>query len=316
MKKALTLLLLISLTTFHSFAQKIDNDSINQVEEIQKIIERDKQIVYQTGKLDLNSEVQLTVPKGYKFMSKKDSEFVVFDFWGNPRYDGLLGMIVKEDYTLLDAEAWAFIVTYENSGYVKDEDANDIDYDDMMDELKSDEADNNEARVKEGYPPIHMIGWAAKPYYDKNNNILHWAKSMVFGETPVDTTLNYDVRILGRKGVLSLNAVGNTHQLGDIKAHIPDIIHIAKFKEGSKYMDFNPDIDQVAAYSIGGLVAGKLLAKAGILALLLKNIKLIAFALIAFFGKFGKKIVGLFSSKKAKETPPATPDETTTDEQA
>lgn len=249
-------------------------------------------------------------------MSKQDAEYVVFDFWGNPRQEGLLGMIVKDDYSITDPSAWAFIVTYDNSGYVKDEDANDIDYDDMMDELKSGEADENEERVKEGYPAIHMIGWATKPYYDKNNNILHWAKSMVFGETPVDTTLNYDVRILGRKGVLSLNAVGNTQQLADIKSHIPDIIHIAKFKEGSKYMDFDPDIDQVAAYSIGGLVAGKLLAKAGILALLLKNIKLIAFGLIALFGKFGKKILGFFSSKKGGDTPATTDETTTSDEQA
>ena len=44
-----------------------------------------------------------------------------------------------------------------------------------------------------------------------------------------DTTLNYDVRLLGRKGVLSMNAVGTISNLSDIQAHIPDILKIASF---------------------------------------------------------------------------------------
>jgi uncharacterized membrane-anchored protein len=61
------------------------------------------------------------------------------------------------------------------------------------------------------------------------------------------------------------------------------VLHWAKeiknYADGNKYADFNPDIDDVAAWTIGGLVAGKVLAKAGIFALLLKNIKLIALAI-------------------------------------
>jgi uncharacterized membrane-anchored protein len=283
-----------------SFSQKADTDSIEQMNRINKILEKDKQIVYQSGDVDLNSVIKLSIPKGYKLMPQKDAEYVVYDFWGNPRQDGLLGMLVKENYSITNPDDWAFVVTYENSGYVKDEDADDIDYEEMMQELQGSETEENKERTKQGYSTVHVTGWAAKPYYDKKNNILHWAKSIVFGNA-TDTTLNYDVRILGRKGVLSLNAVGVTSQLNDITSHVPDIIHIAKFKDGNKYTDFNPDIDQVAAYSIGGLVAGKLLAKAGILALLLKNIKLIAIGLIALFGKFGKKIIGLFSGNKKQE---------------
>jgi uncharacterized membrane-anchored protein len=193
-------------------------------------------------------------------------------------------------------------VSYEKSGFVKDEDAADIDYDEMMEETKNNEAADNEERQKQGYGPIHMIGWASKPYYDKGNNILHWAKSMVFSDA-IDTTLNYDVRILGRRGILSLNAVGTIDQISDIKQHIPDIIHIAKFKEGSRYMDFDPEVDEVAAYTIGGLVAGKLLAKAGILALALKNIKLVLLGIGLFFGAIRNKIAGLFGKKKSQTEP-------------
>lgn len=279
-----------------------DTSQANMQAELQKVIERDKQIKYQTGSVEVNSEVKLTIPAGYKFMPKSDAEFVVFDFWGNPRRDDLLGMVVKQDYSIADPAAWAFIVSYEKSGFVKDEDAADMDYDEMMDEIKESEAAENDERQKQGFGPIHMIGWASKPYYDKGNNILHWAKSMVFGDA-IDTTLNYDVRILGRRGILSLNAVGTIGQISDIKQHIPDIIHIAKFNEGSRYIDFDPEVDEVAAYTIGGLVAGKLLAKAGILALVLKNIKLVILGIGLFFGAIRNKIAGLFGKKKPQSEP-------------
>jgi uncharacterized membrane-anchored protein len=230
-------------------------------------------------------------------MPKRDAEYVLFDLWGNPRRDDILGLLVKEDYSLMDYKAWAFVLSYENSGYVKDEDADKLDYDKMMEETHESEPEVNKERAKEGYPSIHVIGWATKPYYDKTNNILHWAKSMKFSDGE-DTTLNYDVRILGRKGILSLNAVGTIDQLKDIQTHVPEIIHVAKFKDGSKYADFDPKIDKVAAYTIGGLVAGKLLAKVGVLALILKNIKLIAIGIMALFGSFGSKIKAFFSKKK------------------
>lgn len=292
-------LLLCSCTVW---GQNADSLSLEQEKAFQKIVDRDSQIKYQKGNVDVNADVKLTVPIGYKFMPQKDAEFVVYDFWGNPKQDGLLGMIVKDDYSIANPDAWAFIVTYENSGFVKDEDAADLDYDEMMENIKDEEKDSNAEREKEGYEAIHMIGWAAKPYYDQKNNILHWAKSMIFGIS-TDTTLNYDVRILGRKGVLSLNAVGTIDQLADVQSHIPDIIHIASFKEGSKYTDFDPKIDKVAAYTIGGLVAGKLLAKAGLLALLLKNIKLVLLAIGVMFGGLKNKIVGLFSKKKQRAEP-------------
>ena len=55
-----------------------------------------------------------------------------------------------------------------------------------------------------------------------------------------------------------------------------------------------PDVDEVAAWTIGGLVAGKILVKAGLLAGLLKFWKLIAIGLVGastFIWKFirGKK---------------------------
>ena len=63
--------------------------------------------------------------------------------------------------------------------------------------------------------------------------------------------------------------------------------------QGSRYEDFNPELDKVAAYGIGALVAGKVVAKTGLLAaglLLLKKFGVfILVGLGAIFGKFFKR---------------------------
>jgi hypothetical protein len=48
------------------------------------------------------------------------------------------------------------------------------------------------------------------------------------------------------------------------------VLNIVQFNEGFRYADFDSKVDDVAAWTIGGLVAGKVLAKAGLFALLAK----------------------------------------------
>jgi uncharacterized membrane-anchored protein len=67
----------------------------------------------------------------------------------------------------LDEGGWAFVVEYEKVGYVKDNDADKINYDELLTEMKDDVEEGNQERIDAGYAPITLIGWAAKPYYDK-----------------------------------------------------------------------------------------------------------------------------------------------------
>jgi LPXTG-motif cell wall-anchored protein len=105
------------------------------------------------------------------------------------------------------------------------------------------------------------------------------------------------VRILGRKGVLSLNAVAGVHELPLVKKDIDQVLKIASFTEGNQYKDFDSNVDEVAAYTIGGLVAGKVLMKVGFFALILKNIKLVIIGVAAL----GAGIFKFFRRKKKPE---------------
>lgn len=292
----LLFVLLFCLITTTSIAQNDDSLSISDdaIEYLKRANDIEQRIRFRTGKVDLNDKIELDIPIGYKFIPKEESEEIIFDFWGNPSSEGILGMLVLENFSLMNPYDWAFILSVEDEGYVKDEDASEIDYSELLKEMQDSEEEINEERIKQGYEPIHTVGWASKPYYDSKEKILHWAKELQFGDEEGENTLNYDVRILGRNGLLSMNAVGVMSVLDSVKVHIPEIIHIAKFKKGYTYFDFDPDVDEVAAYTIGGLVAGKLLAKAGLLALLLKNIKLLLLSAAGLFSVFKKRIFGLF----------------------
>jgi uncharacterized membrane-anchored protein len=134
----------------------------------------------------------------------------------------------------------------------------------------------------------------------KIKKILHWAKELKFDENETHT-LNYDVRVLGRKGVLSLNAIADIKDLPLVKQNIDSVLNIASFNKGNTYQEYDSKTDKVAAYTIGGLVAAKILAKVGLLAKFGKFFaiawKFILVGLVAAWG-FVKK---LFGRKKKEE---------------
>lgn len=283
MNKLFTILICTSVIHV-TVAQETDSAQI-LIEGMQLYLDSvENSLHYQRGEIKLENDLgTLNIPEGFQYLDSKQSAYIIHDFWGNPHGDGTLGMIVPENIPITDPNGWAFIITYDEIGYVKDDDAEDIEYDELLKEMQGEAAAENPERIRQGYESIAIIGWASKPYYDKEKNVLHWAKEIKFGENEMNT-LNYNVRILGRKGVLVLNAVASMGELPEVQQNIDPVLASFSYADGNKYADFDPDIDEVAAWTIGGLVAGKVLAKAGFFALILKNIKLIIFGLMGIGG--------------------------------
>lgn len=233
-------------------------------------------LVRQTGEIKLDNAVAtLNVPENFYYLSPSDADKVLVDVWGNPPGQKTLGMLFPASMTPFDADSWAVTIEYEEDGYVSDADAEDIDYSELLVQMKEDTALASQERVKQGYGEIALVGWASQPFYEKEAHKLHWAKEIKFGENPVNT-LNYNIRVLGRKGVLVLNFIAQIDQKDLIAAELDSVLAIADFDQGAKYSDFNPELDEVAAYGLGALVAGKVIAKTGFLA-----------AAIIFLKKFG-----------------------------
>lgn len=243
-----------------------------------------------TGDVTLNqARVTLKVPENFYFLESADAEKILVDVWGNPPGQNVLGMLFPMGSTPFDGDAWAVTIEYEEDGYVSDKDAALIDYDDLLRDMQRDTREASKARVKQGYESVELVGWAAAPFYDAATNKLHWAKEVKFGDSK-ENTLNYNIRALGRKGVLVMNFIAGVDQLPVIQNEVDTVLAMASFDEGARYADFDPDVDKVAAYGIGALVAGKVLAKSGILAGLLLFLKKFGVFIIVGIGVFLKKL--------------------------
>jgi len=291
MKKIIRIFLFIALVQNSLFALSDNNMTTEQLAYLQQIQKIWDKLTPQHGKIKLpNGVATLNIPEGFYYLNPDDSEIVLEQLWGNPPGQKPQGMIFPTGKTALDGDAWAVTIDYEEDGYVEDDEADDINYDDLLGEMKDSIEEGNEARVQMGYDKLTLIGWAAKPYYDKATHKLHWAKEIQFGDQKVNT-LNYNIRMLGRKGVLVLNFIAGMDQLEVINSELDNVLALANFDDGNTYADFNPDIDTVAAYGIGALIAGKLVAKTGLLVAGLLLLKKFWFLLILGIG-------ALFKGKK------------------
>jgi len=265
-----------------------------------KVVALLKSLKYQQGEIDLRGGLaKLTVPKDFNFLGSDDAETVLVKLWGNPP-DGQkpLGLLIPAGMTPATSNAWVVTIEYSEEGFVKDDDANKINYDDLLKKMQKGVVKANEERKKEGYPTVELLGWAAPPRYDSAAHKLYWAKKLKF-EGENGDTLNYNIRILGRKGVLELTAVAKAEQFDVIDKQTPEILGMVDFKEGSRYADFNPKVDKVAKYGIATLVAGGALAAAakfgllkGLWIFILAAKKFIVIGLVAiaaFFKKMFKR---------------------------
>jgi uncharacterized membrane-anchored protein len=237
---------------------------------------------WQTATITLkNGLAKINLTSDFRFLDHDDAEKVLHDLWGNPPDPNSLGMIFASDVGPLDPGRWGIVVSYEEGGYVKDDDAEKINYTDLLKQMQQEIHDSNPERVKAGYHALELTGWAAPPRYDKGTHKLYWAKELKVGDYP-DHTLNYDIRILGRRGVLVLNAVASMDEFASIDQKMPSVLAMVDFQPGNLYADFDPKIDKVAEYGLTALIAGGALAgaaKLGLFGLLFKYIVVVVLAL-------------------------------------
>jgi uncharacterized membrane-anchored protein len=237
-----------------AFSASAQNDGTTQAQ-IDQLV---KSLNFQHGEIKIQDGLAtLNVPASFKYLDAKGAKMVLVDLWGNPaaQADDVIGMLMPVDKGPLDTDSWAVTISYDKSGFVRDDDASKINYDDLVKQMRADVREGNKERTDKGYPAVELVGWATPPRYDATTHKLYWAKEIKFdGES--ENTLNYDVRILGRHGVLDMDAIAGMHQLPEIEKRTPEILNMVDFDQGNRYADFDPKIDKVAKYGIAALIAG------------------------------------------------------------
>ncbi|MBK4999722.1 DUF2167 domain-containing protein [Pseudomonas sp. S31] len=237
--------------------------------------------------LQLNNE--------FYYLSPDDTERLLTEGWGNPPGFKTLGMIIPTAVNPLAENGWGVIISYKNDGHISDDDAAKIDYADLLEQMKADDEEDNKERRKQGYAGLTLLGWAEPPSYDQATHKMYWARELK-AEDADQTTLNYSIRVLGREGVLELNAVAAMADLQTIKQETPKILAFTNFTDGNRYADYDAKTDKLAPYGLAALVAGGIAAKAGLFAkigvalLAFKKFIILGFVAIAgFFAKLFKR---------------------------
>ncbi len=247
------------------------------------------------------ADAHFRLGSGFRYLDKADARKVLEQLWGNPPDEDVLGMVVPVAQPLQADDSWAVVVTYSDDGHVSDEDAAKIDYAQMLKDMQAGTREENDERRKAGYETVDLVGWAVPPRYDAGSKKLYWAKELDFDGTP-QHTLNYDIRVLGRRGYLSLNAVSGMSELATVQAGMQQLLPMTEFDQGARYADYDASTDKLAAYGVAALIGGGLAAKSGLLAklgVLLLGLKKLLIPLALGVVAFGRKILGFFNRDKA-----------------
>ena len=256
-----------------------------------KVSKSDLNITRGPAQASLEKVAQINVPTGYSFLDGKSTR-TLMQASGEPVSGQEVGLLSPTN------QPWSVLFEFSDVGYVKDDDKNKLDADKLLAAIKRGTAEANKERVKNGNAPLEIVGWEVPPKYDETTHNLEWAIRATSEGKPI---LNYNTRLLGRKGVMELVLVVEPDKLSDTLPAFRDLLSGYAFQTGQTYAEFRSG-DKVAKYGLAALVVGgaavgavKLGLFSALLVFLKKGWKLliIAFAAVATaIKKFFARIFG------------------------
>jgi len=188
---------------------------------------------------------QLEVPAGFQFLDGKTTRELMKSE-GEPVSGQEQGLLVPTN------GGWSVIFEFSEIGYVKDDDKDKLDADKLLKQIKEGTEEANKERVQAGNSPLVVIGWEVPPHYDATNHNLEWA---IRAESGGRQILNYNTRLLGRKGVMEAVLIVDPEQLQQTLPEFRTTLKGYSFQGGQSYAEYRPG-DKVAKYGLAALVLG------------------------------------------------------------
>lgn len=248
----------------------------------------------QEGTVKVGSVAEAKLSEGWLFLAGADGRHFL-EAIGNHPGPSTLGVAIPPDFTTSHSFA---VYSYADDGHVNDDEH--PDYEELLADMKESTRAESEERKTLGQGGVALLGWAEPPHYDTAQHKLYWAEKLKFDDSP-GLTLNYNVRILGRSGHLVVNGVGGIDQLALVAEQNKHLLSVTEFVAGQRYEDFDPAYDKVAAYGIGGLIAGKIALKIGLFAKLAVLLKVALKPILVGVVILGAAIAKIFTGRKKKD---------------
>src|SRR5262245_61065878 len=160
---------------------------------------------------------QVRVPTGYAFAGAEDTGRLMKKM-GNVVNGSEVGLILPRS----EENAWFAVFEYRAVGYVRDDDRDEIDADALLGSIKEATEEANKERKQHGIPGLHVVGWIEKPNYDARTHNLQWA--MLARDDSGADVANYNVRLLGRHGYMSVTLVDEPDRLATAKSQFEQML--------------------------------------------------------------------------------------------
>lgn len=193
----------------------------------------------------------------------------------------------QEFYAGPEDMRWFSVFEYDDTGHIEDNE--NIDPDDLLASLREGNKIGNKERRKRGWTEFKILGWQYEPFYDEEDNRLTWA---ILGESDGQPVINYNTRLLGRTGVMSVTLVSGVETLDTDLAEFKGMLAGFDYNQGQRYAEYEPG-DKLATYGLAALVTGGAAAavvKSGAGKGIMKAIVAGAVAVFAFLGGAIKRV--------------------------
>jgi len=228
--------LMVMLLTFSPVWAQPPDDRARVAQEM-------RSLAWQRGPTEgrIGSVATIKVVEGQAFLDASNTR----------RFLELSGNPPRDNHYTLATNAWFAVFSFEDSGYVKDDEK--LDADALLKSLKDSDKASNEERKRLGMPALHTLGWNVPPHYDAETKRLEWGLRLQ-GDTGA-TVVNYTIRILGRRGVMHAILVSEPETLEKDIGQFKVALTTYTFTPGERYAEFRAG-DRVAEYGLAALVLG------------------------------------------------------------
>jgi len=228
----------------------------------------------------LGDQAAIQVPEGFVFTGR-DGTQKLMSMMGNLLTDEEQGFLAPKN------KSWFIVFEYENSGYIKDDEKDQIDAEALLKSFREGTEHGNKMRAERGIPTLELVGWETPPAYNPSTHNLEWATRLRSADGSI--AINHNIRLLGREGVMRVVVVGDPADLAEA-ADVTQEMLVAgySYNQGKTYAEFKKG-DKIAEYGLMGLIAGGagvVAAKSGLLA---KFWKLLLIPIVAV-GAWVKKL--------------------------
>lgn len=248
---------------------------------------------------DLGGYAEIHVPEGFLFTGT-DGAPKFLELSENPADPTTVGIL----YPKSEDDRWVVFFNYQDIGHVPDDEHKTIDAAAILAQLKAGTEASNSERRSRGWDELHVTDWIIPPGYETETKRLAWGVGLKNGNGGLGA--NYDVRLLGRTGVMSVTLSCQPEAVRSLVPRLREILAGFDYKTGHKYGEWRSG-DKVAAYGLTGLITGGaavaaaksgLLAKIGIA--IAKMGKAIVIGILAIGAGIWKMIFGNKSTASTK----------------